>query len=478
MVVKDIIALLEKAISAHENMQIEVILKVMMINKIHKRLMSDYRNLDQIIFILIDCCKINELEIALYGDKILLDIVSGLKIPSSICIHEQFLTNVLTPHDTSIKLQIDVVVKAKKKKCFFYMSLIEKIQNRLVKTLSSETNSNWKIVIFMIRFITKIQVNLETTVNEEIIETIFQQTESRHPQIIKLGVRSLLQLANKILSLSDFDYDISKSYQSNFDPNFIKEIDTVDANFGDSFYEKLNDFESPNVFIDSKAYVGWLSLGSKIKVMKPGITDIVLKENELNAMKKFGELVNKSWLVDLISHFVQANETKTIFSDDNVSSFVIILLLISKKLRKLSITDMFDLCNDTYDKYDKATMVVSVEILSVLACASEYLEPEHISSRDTFIREFLSKSLGNNLNQDAFEIWSTMCWWLPTVVYIRRCSVISFTVSKIYNSLDNSYDATSHQAYKLLMLRNIQINLEFRSPNTEGIFENLTFDHS
>lgn len=43
-----------------------------------------------------------------------------------------------------------------------------------------------------------------------------------------------------------------------------------------------------------------------------------------------------------------------------------------------------------------------------------------LDKRDTFIENFLAKCLDYELNHDAFEIWSTLAWWLPAVVDLRR----------------------------------------------------------
>lgn len=477
IIIKSIIFRLQSAIDKQDYMTLEVVLKVLMIKKINRKLVSDYKNLKELVLLLIKCCKMNEFEIALHADKILSDIVSGLKIPSSICILEQRALDVLAPPDRSINLQVEAVKVAKGKKRDYYFSLIVDLQDELIKTLNTEDNVGWKLPVFIMRFITKVQSNLETKVNKEAIKVIFKQTLSGHPDLIHLAVKSFLGTFNKVFSLADYNYDIVNAYRSNFDPDQIIHIDTSDPKaLAKVEYEKEN-LKDPAFFVDSKMFVGWLCWGAQMKAIKSNTLDLTFEENELQALACIGELITKEWLESIISNLVQDNESHGVFSSGNVSFFVLVLFLVSKRLTKLSIADLLQICSQSYNRYDKASMIMSMEILAALMCGSKYLDLDALAQRDNFVEEFLSNCLDHELNQDAFGIWATVCWWLPTVVDLRRCGAFYHHFADIEHLLDTKADDPAHQASKLLMLRSLFISLEYRTPKMDQTLKLLVMDH-
>lgn len=245
IIIKSVISSLKSSLDTQDYMKLEVVLKVLMIKKINRKLVSDYKNLKELVLILIRCCKVNDFEIAMHADKILSDVVSGLKIPSSVCILDERALSILSPPDHSINLQVQAVKLAKGKKRDYYFSLIMELQEELIKILNTEENVGWKLPVFIMRFISKIQSNLETKVNREAIEIIFRQTESRHPDLIHLALKSFLGTFNKVLSLADYNYDITNAYRSTFDPDHIFQIDTSDVKAISELELEREDFKDP-----------------------------------------------------------------------------------------------------------------------------------------------------------------------------------------------------------------------------------------
>lgn len=477
IIIKSILSSLRNALETKDHMKLEVILKALMIKKINRKLVSDYKNLKELVLSLIQCCKMNEFEIAMHADKILSDIVSGLKIPSSVCILDERALRVLAPPDKSIGLQVEAVKLAKGKKRDHYLSLIIELQEELIKTLSTEDNVGWKLPVFIMRFITKVQSNLETRVNEEAIRLIFKQTESRHPDLIHLALKSFLGTFNKVFSLADYNYDFTNAYRSTFDPDHIFQVDTSDPKAVSQFALEKENFKDPSFFIDSKIFVGWLCWGAQMKAIKPETIDMTFKENEVEALTCFGALLTKTWLEEILSTLVQDNETHGVFSSGNVSFFVFVLFLVSRKFTEVSLDDLFQICRQSYDKDDKASMIMSIEILAALMCGSKYLDTDALKERDNFFKDFLPSCLDHELNQDAFGIWATVCWWLPSVVDMRRCKPFYDHFANIEHLLDPNADDPAHQASKLLMLRSLFISLEFRTPKMEQTLGLLVMDH-
>lgn len=478
-VISSLLKLLKQSMIEQQHMQIEVILRVLCLKKIQRKLLSDFSHLEKIILLLLDCYKINELDISVFSERILLELIMGIKIPSSICVYDSKIFTPLDPVDSAINHRVELIRTAKEKKQKYYLSLLINVQNRLVDILKNSHERNWKIPTFIIRFISKLQSSLEIQTTEVSIETIFNQTKEKHPEMIHLVVRSFLAIFNKVFSLSDYQYNISRAYQSTYDPPFVFELETSSKEgFQKSFKSEMNNFDHPTYFIDGRAYVGWLCWGKPIKVLQASSIDIKLHENETNIVNCLGKLISTDWLADVTKCLIQDNETRSVFSSGDVSFFVLLIILITNKYTEnLKLEDLFILCEKYYDRYDKASMIMSIELFAGLICGSKYMNDEEKSLRDKFVDKFLNDCLNNELNQDAFEIWGTLSWWLPSVVDIRRCPPFYKNFTKIKTLMDKTSDEVGNQASKILMLGSIFIGMGFSSPNIDFILDNLVFDH-
>lgn len=477
IIIKKAITVLREVIKTRDYMKMQVLLKLLMIKKIHRKLMSDYNNITEITMLLIECCKVNELEISMYADKILSDIVSGMKIPSSTCILDERAYTPLAPPNQFLNLQVEAVKNAKDKKRSRYLSLLIDLQSKLVELLESEKAVGWKLPMLIIRFIVKIQSHLEIEVDPKALETIFKYSQTKHPDMIHLAIKSFLGIFNKIFSLSDYSYDVARAYDSAYDPGFITELDTSQDGFSEKFRREMNNFESPSYFIDSRMFVGWFCWGRFMKVVKANPIEVNLRQNEIEAFQRFGDVVNYEWLQNIVDNLIQDNETHGVFSSGNVSFFVLLIFLISHNFTKLKLENLISLCESRYDRNDKASMIMSTEIFAALICGSKFMYAENLQLRDMFVARFLPSCVDSELNQDAFGIWATLCWWLPTVVDLRRCKPFYLHFSSIQNLLDKKSDDPAHQASKLLMLRSILLSMEYRSPDLSTILNSLVTDH-
>lgn len=478
-VINALLLKLREDLQKENHKSIEVILRILCLKKIQRRLLTDYGHLQELMLLLLDCFKINELDIPLFSEKILLELVLGVKIPSSICVYNTSVYSPIDPVDNNINERVELIKKCKDKKRKMLLSLLTSIQNRLVEELDTGKDANWKIPTFIIRFISKIQSSLELQTSPSSIKTIFDQTKERHPEMVHLVVRTFLAISNKIISLSDYGYDISRGYQSTYDPPFVSEINTSqDSKSHDIFKREMSNFDNPSYFIDGKAYVGWLCWGKPIKVLQPGRIEINLRQNDINVFSTLGELLTKEWLGDITKCLIQDNETRSVFSSGDVSFFVLIIILITKKLTTtIAFQDLFDLCSLYYDRYDKASMILSIEIFAALVCGSRYMTDEEKLARDEFVKGFLSDALNIELNQDAFEIWSTLSWWLPSVVDIRRCPPFFKCFTDTDYLMNKNNEQFGNQASRILMLSSIIMGMDFRSPNLDSIIDSLVFDH-
>ncbi|CCK70013.1 uncharacterized protein KNAG_0D02640 [Huiozyma naganishii CBS 8797] len=469
---------LREGVKTQSHKKIEVVLKLLLVKKIHRKIMSDFKNLKDLVLLLIECCNINELDVGVLAERLLLNIVGGLKIPSSICVHDERMFTPIAPTDQYMAARVKAIRESKDNKRQYYLQLLTSLQETLLDVLNKQNKATWKIPIILVRFLSRLQSSLEISTNVKAVSLLHEQTREKHPDMVHLVVRSYLGIFNKIFSLSDYKYDISNAYRSSFDPSFVEVIQSSEIDFKKKFQAEMNNLEHPNFFIDCRPFVGWLCWGREMKVLKAEPVQINLKQEDINAVNCLGSLVSKQWLIDVTTTLVQDNESRTVFSSGNVSFFVLMIILITEKhTTAITLNDLFDLCTKYYDRYDKAAMIMSVEIFSSLLCGDKYMAKDELKARNTFASRFLKDCLNNELNQDAFEIWSTFCWWIPTLYDIRRCPPLFEIFSHVETVLDSNSDAAAHQAYKLLMLRSIAIGTEFRSPDMSHVIDTLIFDH-
>lgn len=475
-IIKVILDELEYDINKNDYMKLRVTLKVLMMKKLNRKLLSDYEHLERIVNLLIRCFDFEESEIISSAECILIDLVVNFKVPSSICIMDDKIFEKFAPPDDSINLQIDAVIKAKELKRKQYLSTLLTVQDHFIALGNKDTN-NWQLRAILIHFLSRIQSHLEVPTNSRAAETIFKQAYTKHPEVVTLVIKGTLRLFTKFFALADYNYDLNAIKATNYDTQSVEKIDSSLPNFSGSFKDEMSNFDAPRYFIDNKCFVGWLCWGRNIKVVKPEPPVYTFKSNEIKAMTVFGELFTIDWLKEMVSDLIQDNETKHVFSSGHVSFFCVIIFLIRQRFTSLNLKDILALCEQTYDKYDKSSMILSVEICAALVCSSKYMDAEMIRERDIFLNDFLTSCLDKELNHDAFEIWATISWWIPTAVDIRRCPIFFKHFLQISRLFEKTSDAASKQASHILMLKNLLGSTEYRSPDLSILIPNLVFDH-
>ncbi|AMD22318.1 HGL022Wp [Eremothecium sinecaudum] len=478
LTINKIIKEFKSALEKEDYRKIEVLIAVLSIKKIHRKLISDYKNLSEIIFLLLSASKINHLEIAVIADRLLDSLVNALKIPSSVCIIDIQKMEVLNPNDPTVDVQVDAVKKAKKAKRDHFYALITNLQDRLIEYLKDNAESGWRISYFIIKFVTKVQSSLEFKPDARVLSAIFNLTKTKHPVIVHLAISSFVSICNKIQLMGDYEYDIKKAYTPSFTRRYVEVQDTSEKGFPDRFKEEMSNFESPNYFIDSIGYIGWMSWGPPLKVVKNvDQIDMHLKPEDFEILKIFGNMITVDWLKELATIFIQDNETRGMFSNTNVSFFALIFHLIANDISAVTYDDMLSLCRNFYNKNDKTSMIMSIEIFAAILTSKKVTAERDLLKWNEFLTEFLQYCLDRDLNQDSTYIWNMLCWWIPTYMDVRRVKPLFSKLTKDSTGLDKELDTASDQVFRLSLLRNMLAIVEYRSPYLEPIFSELILDH-
>ncbi|CAB4252445.1 similar to Saccharomyces cerevisiae YFL007W BLM10 Proteasome activator subunit [Maudiozyma barnettii] len=476
IVSKQVTEALKESLENHSNKKVDACLKVCRSKKILSKMIKDYKSLGPFISLVLDCCNISEFDIDVHADIILTDIMLGIKIPPSVCLYDERMYKAIAPPDSSINLQVEAVKKAKENKRKLYLEQLTELNSNIVKCLDG-SQFGWRTQVFLIRFITKIQSDLEMPTDAESLKTIFVQSYSNHPKLIHLVLKSLLSISNKILALSDYNHTIVNSIDDSFDPETVKDISTEGDDFKNKFLVEMNNFSDPQFFIDTKAYQGWLCWGKNMKVITSHKFEINLTQEEEDVFRTFGSLITREYLDTMITALIKDNETRVVFSSSEVSYFVVVIILISKGFTSLTFNNLCEMCESFYVVTDKASMIISVEIIGAMMYSTKYITKDKIKTQEIFLEKFISKCINEELNQDAFDIWSTLCWWLPCVIDVRRCQPFVKHFATLGGWLDATSDRVNDQCSRLMMLRNVLTSLEYRSFEIQPILDGLIFDH-
>ncbi|KAH3903087.1 related to Proteasome activator BLM10 [Saccharomycodes ludwigii] len=484
IVITKILSSFEEALQNKSYKKISVILQVLNIKKINRKLFTDYNNLSKIFKLLCEASTISDDDISSLADELLNNLGSCFKIPSSVCLMDHDQLECINPGDDSISLQVSVVRKAKDKKRRDYISKLIELNKELIDKLNNSSNLNWRITLNLIKIITRLEASLELPINDSSLLSIFKMCDGKHPDLLHSSLKSVIKIIDKISLMSAYQYNLNNAFDPKFRKQFTVSVGTK-RDFSAVFQKEMNNFKCPNYFIDNIAYVGWLCWGQNMDVVETS-KQIEWKLNNENdkILRDFGSLLTKKWLRNVLNILIKDNETKSYFISSDVELFVIIIHLINAGYCCPSLVDdaltyefILETCDSIFDKNDKASMIMSIEIMCALIAADKFTTEKNVIKRDTFMDRFLTRILDHELNQDSMEVLNIAVWWIPMNVDIRRCPVFYEKFSSVENLLDVNSDASADQSSKLNLLRQIISTLGWRSPDLDKLVGSLIFNH-
>ncbi|GMM53955.1 hypothetical protein DAKH74_005710 [Maudiozyma humilis] len=476
IIARETMKALEECLAEGSNMKLAVCLKAFRSKKILGKAGRDYRNLPKLISLLLECCTVSEYDIDVHADRIISDIIPFIRVPPSVCVYDARMYNCLGPPDSTISLQVEAIKKAKQSKRNQYIEIFQSLRSDLIGKLDSN-KFNWKTQMLLIRFITKFESNIEMQSDKRSTEVIIKQSLSQHPKIVHLMIKSVISIWNKLISLSDYGYDVSNSARDTFDPPSVVELQVPDRDARKWFDQEMNNTSSPEFFIDSKPYIGWLCWSKTMKAVSSEMFEINLKEMDMEVLKTVGSFITKEFVENMAATLIKENESKSSFGSTEVSFFVLVRILISKGYTPLTFEELCELCQAYYQTSDKASMIFSIEIASAMMCATKYIPADDIALQDRFLTGYLTECMEHGLTPDSFGIWSIVCWWIPSVIDVRRCPSLLRVFGSIGDWLDVSLDRVNVQYSRLTLLRNLLAGLEFRTYEVQPILDRLIFDH-
>lgn len=458
--------------------KLEVLLQVLSMKKIQRKMMSDFKNLGRMIKLLLRATKVQSDKVANLCDQLLDSIPSGLKIPSAVCLFDKEAVGILKPKDAYIDRQVEVVKKVKDKKRQLYVTVLEDLHSDLIKMQRNDPEMRWKTICQILKIIQKIQSHLEIKPNGDILLQSFELTKTKHPVVVENCLITMLNVSNKMISLGSHHYNVDLAFSSDFRRKYVEYLDTTGEGFQQEYEKEMDNLENPKYFIDSRAYIGRLSWGRKLGVVKvENQIPFGLKDEDMKIMKEFGNLITKEWLREICNTFIQQNEFESKFSTMRLNLIGIFVHLISNDCCSMKYEDILDLCQEIYDKDEKPSLIACSEIIAGLLISIKYTTAENLVKLNAFLTNFLSLWLDRGYNGTTTDIWRILAWWIASFIDLRRCPPIYERLLKIDGLFGVDTESSFEISGKLNIVKYAIMNINFKMGSVQGILNNLVFDH-
>lgn len=463
---------------AEASKKLEVLIQVLSMKKIQRKMMSDYKNLEKMLTLLLRASRLDSYFLVSLCDQVMESVSGLIKIPSAVCLFDESAIDCLKPNDETIDKQVAVVKTAKDRKRKEYFSQLETLHINLVDFQRKDPQLRWMSICHILRIVQVIQMNLEIKPNQEVLIQSFELTKTKHPSLISNCMVTMLNVCNKMISLGNYNYDIDSTYRTDYVRQYVEYLDTSKPNFEEEYFKEINNVENPNFFVDSKAFVGWLCRGRPMGVVKAeNQIPFNLKPEDMEIMNNFGKLITKEWLLDMCNIFIRSNEEQSSFSTNRLSLFGIFVHLISNNCCSMKYEDILDICEEIYEKDDKSSMIACSEIISGLLFSLKYTDEKNLQKFEKFLERFLGKWLDNNYNATTTDIWSIVAWWVPSFIDLRR----SAQIYKRFLTVDGLFDVKSESSLelsgKLIIVTQAISDVGFKMGSVENLLNQLVFDH-
>lgn len=445
---------LDKSLAKHDELVTLSVLQCIGLKKISTRMSSDFMNMNKLYDLLMKCSGSFDFKIVKASEQLLNFFCTDIQIPSTVCQFEFDCLQTLNPNDKPLKIQVEAVCNAKdKKRLQIYDMLIDFRDYVLFKVNDDKEEdkniSEWKGQLFIADFIKNMQCSYEFDTNLSSLKEIFNQSLSRHPEVKMNAIKGLMSVISNALLRPELNYDKENVIKSCFGRPLVQTIDTSVPNFRQYYQKELTNFDSPKFFIDSNTYSGFVALGWPLYVVSSDNSErqkLKLKDEDFEVLKKIATKITPTYLKDIIDFFIKDNEAKSRFTYTNVCFFVAIIQMINLNIAtNITYEDIFNLCETTFDKNVKSSMITSGEIFASLMLSSKYTSKDFIKKRDEFVDKYMTQNILNNLNNDIISIFGVIFWWIPTQVDIRRCKkLFEKTVLSISEVLSSDSSRTNN----------------------------------
>lgn len=471
---------LEFAIVASDVKRITSCLRLFSHKKIKTRFMNHLSSIQRYSSLLARCMMVDDVEVNSLASDLYDEVAHNFSFPSAICLIHWDYIEAIKPPDKHIDAEIEALKQAKEKT---REGMLQQVKN-FERELLSSSHSHWKIRALSLGIIIAIQSDMDTVIEPEAFVTIASAVSdgsSVHPLISKTCLKGVHSLFSKIANLGAFEYNLENAYSLSFLSDELEFVNTKPAetclNYRDVFLREMANFDKPAYFFDNKISFSWLYWTDTMKVVRAGnFVDVGLKEPEILLLKQFGKVLNKKWLLDLMTLLTQDTESEQTFQGIHVLFIGTIAHMISLKCcSDLTYKDVLEVIDEIYDAEEKSNHIVVCEIICGLLVASKQTDPKYITLRDEFLVNKLHDVVSRDLSPETRAVWNIFSWWLPSHVDCRRFPRVMDQITKFRP--EKGSDNAVKDSTRLGMLRLFIGNTNWRfygfEPLIDYCFQNV-----
>ncbi|KAI0463508.1 hypothetical protein LJB42_002508 [Komagataella kurtzmanii] len=477
--------IVSKAIDDNDDLKVERSLSFFYLKGVRNKIQSNYVELTRYIRLLLLCLKRSNSIIYDKATHLFKAVVSAWSLPSSVCnLDFELINSIKPPSDLFVESQINILRIAKESKRKINAFHIHKLETELYNSYR-ENDKSWQIQYLILKLLIQIENEYEhKDFSSDVIELIINNCSNEHPLLSDLCLCSSVSIVNKFVNLSLYEHNLSNMHDVDY---LVKEFTRIDTtpkkengnNYINEYLAEVHNLESPKYFFDNKIGTNSLFWSQDLIAIKgdnliSNELDLTPKEQEL--FKRLGQnVMSKEWFYNIFKTMVQGLEQNPNFRSSHVYFTVNVIQMIVNNYvpaSKLCVQDIIDLIDLIYVKDEKATHVLTMELIIGLILGYKIADQKY---KDIVCEQVLGrfeKIICNDLSPDTYPVWSILSWWLPQHLDVRRYPKIFkfFTDFKFENTDERSSFGTHS---RLGLLKYFISSLGKRYPLNETTFNNL-----
>lgn len=413
--------------------------------------------------------------LALKADKLTLNELSlslinifsqSVTVPVLIdLVNKESLGAIKPAHDVSAKIN-KLKLRQKTKTESLNKKIVE-LEHLLLKYLDEK---HWKVISVNLTFLLMFMSNTNPTYHcpPEIMIKLNEFSSNSHPGIRFLATNCLYGVFTRTFSLASHEYDIYSALDSQYLLKSEKWIDTSAEGFTESFLKEMRNWDNPSYYIDD-ARPGYFVWPKQFAASKNSYENIVQLSDEDHAcFKEFGKSLNATWLKE----FLQTRSEERSHHEDFVSLqaicyFAQVVRMVDMGLTSLTLKEVFEVAEASFDPTDKNSHRCFAEILSALLISMVFSTKEVGKLKLEYATRHFTITIQDHLTRDVLSYWREFIANTLINVDFRRISPI---INNLLNfKLDPSSSSMFKETSRLQLLREcMALNWSFQ-PKPEFI---------
>lgn len=409
---------LARALDENNIMKIETGLRLFHLRRIKSRLQLDFMNLQKYMELLYRAMAVDKRTIFDLAHRLFKGLYTNLSLPASVAVIDEDAVASIKPPDEFIELEVRAIRIAKDRKRRSYMERIHRVEETVLA--QEKHNSHWKVTLLNLNYLVALHMDYEVPLSYDAMRLLVVLAASDHPTIARFAVNGFTSIFNKAILDQMYNYDRFAMLDYATVPRGFIAVETT-GNYQQTFQKELRS-ASPLYYLDTKISSGWLFWGERVLVNSPHpLNDLHFTPADDAIVKGLGELIDKDWLLKVVTLWQAEIETLNFFQEGDVrTTTTLVLLITSGYVTKISLADVLGVITKVYVADEKSAHILTAELLAGVLIGLRYMDETLLKQRDEFVVPFIANIFENDLTSDVSNVWIMFSWWVPSQVDPRR----------------------------------------------------------